>query len=293
MGKIKKVKIRNMNRSFRNMLLITVLLLTVKIGQAQSNMINSNYPNVTLDRAATKSYTTDLKLRFTIPGVLGMGLSASYFKPNLFHVYGETGVGWTFKTEEADAERDWVSLWGKLKVGYPLHIVSHGKAKWYTGISNTRVKYYTVEVPVHNYLIPEVGLHYNPVPYRIISDEVAGVDKHYYNFQATVITAGISWRTIVDSRIRVKDSDDGGIYSGKLVRMSDIQAGLLFGTKDKIKMPLGASAIDKSDGIGYYIYISFPYRTANIDIGYNSLGYNDKDNREKAAQIYFGWSIHL
>jgi len=270
------------------MLFIMVLLLTVKISQAQSN-----YPNVTLDRAATKSYTTDIKLRFTLPGVLGLGFSASYFKPNIFHVYGETGLGWTFKTEEADAERNWVSPWGKLKVGYPLHIVSHGKAKYYTGISRTRVRYYKVDVPVHNYIIPEIGLHYNPVPYRIISDQVAGVDKHYYNFQATVITVGLSWRTIVDSRIQVKDSDDGEIYTGKLVRMSDVQAGVLFATKDQIDMPLGASAIDKSDGIGYYIYISFPYRTASIDIGYNTLGYNDKDNREKAAQIYFGWSIHL
>ena len=293
MKKRKKEKIGNRSRAFRNTFFILTLLLTIKISHAQSDMINSTYPNVTLDRAATKSYTTDINFRFTMPGVIGMGLSTSFFKPNMFHVYGETGIGWTFKIEEADAERSWVSPWGKLKAGYPLHFVSHGKARWYTGISNTMVSFYTVDVPVHNYIIPEIGMHFNPVPYRIISDQVAGVDKHFYNFQATVITAGISWRTIVDSRIRVKDSESGGVYTGKLVRLSDVQAGILFATKDQIDMPLGAEAVDKSDGLGYYIYISFPYRTSSIDVGFNSLGYNDKDNREKAMQFYFGWSIHI
>jgi len=257
MKKSKREKIWNMSKSFRNTMLIIMLLLIFETSQAQFNMIDSNYPNVTLDRASTKSYTTDVKFRFTLPGVIGMGLSASYFKPNMFHVYGETGVGWTFKIDEADAERNWFSPWGKLKAGYPLHFVSHGKAKWYTGISNSEASFYKVDVPVHNYIIPEIGLHFNPVPYRIISDQVAGVDKHYYNFQATVITAGISWRTIVDSRIQVKDSKDGEIYTGKLVRMSDVQAGILFATKDQIDMPLGADAIDKSDGIGYSYTLVF------------------------------------
>ena len=277
--------------------------LSTKSSFGQLEPISNDYPNVTDDRG-TKPFNADFKIRLTMPGVMGLGLSGTFVKPNIIHVYGESGIGWTFKTKKEDTERSWVSPWGILKVGYPLHFSSSGSGKFYTSISTsgntTTANYYKVNAPVHHYIIPEVGIHLNPVAYRIITqpgytgaDGVAPVDKHFYSFQATVLTAGVNYKNIIKCDVRVKDSGNGGIKTGEVTRYAGIKAGVLFALKDQITPTKGGKVIDKSDGLGYYVTLTIPYHADSFEFGINSLGYNDKDNREKAAQIYFGWTTYF
>lgn len=75
--------------------------------------------------------------------------------------------------------------------------------------------------------------------------------------------------------------------------MFGIDAGILFGTKSQIMLPRGGRTIDKSDGLGYYIAVTVPLHSDSFEFGINSLGYNDRDNNKKAAQIFFGWTFYL
>lgn len=75
----------------------TVLLLLVLCflgnAKAQLNSISPDYPNITKDRAASVPYTGSIKMKWTLPGVLGVGVAGTFFKPYLFHVAAEGGAG--------------------------------------------------------------------------------------------------------------------------------------------------------------------------------------------------------
>jgi hypothetical protein len=292
-----------LNNSF-TLLSIGFFFFCLQSIDAQTQAISSSYPNITEDRCESTTIAKDIRIRFTLPGVMGIGVAGTYIKPNIVYAYGEAGAGWTLKTSKEDTERNWISPWAKINVGYPIHFVANGSAKYYTSVTKsgntTTSEFYRVKAPVHHYFVPNLGFHLNPVAYRIItqpgytgSNGVDPVDKHYNSFQASVITAGLSYRSIIDAKVRVKDSNSGNIHSGRIRRVTGVDVGVVFATKDEIIVPRGGETVSKSEGLGYYAIFNFPLYSNNFELGIRSLGYNTKDNTSKAAQLHIGVTFHI
>jgi len=253
----------------RNLFVILFLfsfLLTTNT-QAQTN----EYPNIMADNVVSQSYKLDININFSVPGVLGLGAIGAYYKPYMIYITGEAGLGWTYKTKDSrPANVKWVMPWYGIKAGYPLHFTSSGNVKWAISRDSNHETYYRVKAPVHHFIVPEVGVFFNPVGYN------------EGQYMAKVGKAGLSWKTIVNSDVKVRDSNDGRTRSGKLKRYSEISVGVVLPLENEIKYYHSEASAQKSQKLGYYLYISFPYLGANWILGLNSIGYDDQ------AQFLFG-----
>jgi hypothetical protein len=138
----------------------------------------------------------DINLNFSVLGVIGLGVVGAYYKPYMIYITGEAGLGWTYKTKESRPTNvKWVMPWFGVKAGYPLHFETSGNVKWAISRDSNSETFYRVEAPVHHFIVPEFGLFFNPVGYN------------EGQYMSKVGRLGLSWKTIVNSNVKVKDSN--------------------------------------------------------------------------------------
>jgi len=264
------------NRAKPTIKSIASLVLFVLLYGLSANAQSTEYPNITEDKAEDQNFTIDFLFNFSVPGVLGVGLGGSFYIPNVFYVAGEAGIGWTYKSDDSNPEIKWVMPWYGIKAGYPIHFVKAGTPKWIVSQSSYRQNYYRVKAPVHHFIIPEIGLYFNPV----------GYDKTK-QYMANVVRVGLSWKTMVNADVKVQDSSTGRVRSGRLKRNSEISFGLVFPMKDEIYVNSESPLAVKTERLGFYVSFGVPFRGAKFNFGLNSIGYDDQ------AQFFVGFTLSI
>ncbi len=237
--------------------LIYALLLFFSMNSAFSQ--ESETPNILADHAIDQQYTLEGILRFQIPVPLGGGVAGSYYIPNLIHVQGEAGLGWTYVTKPAESEANLLTPWFNAFVGYPLHFKTVSNAKYTIsrgsrGTVNSE-EYFNIQAPYHNFIIPEVGFVANPTGY----------------YMASAFALGVSYRRLLNADAKI-NSVGGKVYEGRMRKYTYFSGGLLIPLKDQIILDDG-SIVTKSDIVKFYMKVGFYYFGATWEIGASSFGY--------------------
>jgi hypothetical protein len=214
-----------------------------------------------------------------MPGVWGLGVNMQYMFKHLVYAEIDAGYGWVIgdHSNEPDTYKKWRG-WFSAKVGYPVLSFTGSKTgKWVVENTGSKEYFYHIDVPTHFSLIALAGYTSEPMNLKVSA-------QNYHSFQAPVFTLGVKWLSFLRAKVRANE------HSGSVLRKFEAYFGLVIPVKDEILGPEGVVMFQKSEGIGYELMLSIPYRLngwATFDIGMRSSGYDDK------GQIFIGNTFYL
>ncbi len=272
-------------KSLKLSLLFALIALSAQPCQSQ------DYPNLVKDYAEFQKFNFFGKHQLVFSGVWGLGVEANFLLKHIVYAEAKAGYGWVIgnHSNAPDSFKKWRG-WINAKAGYPiLNIRGTKKGRWVVGRSDTRYDktqgeyyeeyYYNIKVPAYYSLIVLAGYASEPTV-----SKVSAVES--YSYQAPVYTAGLKWRCYLNAQVKAKDR------TGSVERRFEFYAGLVIPVKDKIIAGDNVVIAQKSKGVGYELYFSFPWwkrlnYMGTFDVGIRSLGYNDE------AQLYLGNTFYI